>query len=190
MYKDLILQITPTLILLLIAFIGNIIRKTFNNDVLYKQIIAFAQNTIKSILLQYPTFSLEEVVSKALYALEQKFGTDFLSIADFEIIIRGVLRDLNLSEAQLIPLVDKLTLDGVYSAQQNYLNQTIKAEDRKQHAVGVVTKGLQTVRINVNPNSDLAKLIDDKVEAAVYQEKLKLATVNKDNVIKLTNITK
>lgn len=59
-----------------------------------EEIKAFAQLAIKSLMQKYPASTLEELVSKAIVAMENKFGKNILSEDEIEIIIRSVIQDI------------------------------------------------------------------------------------------------
>jgi len=165
------MQILPIVVLFFVGIISNYIRKLIKSDVIYKQISIFIENTIKSILSQYPSFNWEEILAKTLTLVEQKFGSSYFSSQDFETMIRAIIKDLTLSDTQVLTLVDKLAPDSTYMAQQKYLLGEIKAEERKQYALNHITTGLESAKVNPNQNNYLLTYMDDKVEAAVYKNK-------------------
>jgi FtsZ-binding cell division protein ZapB len=128
---------------------------------------AFAIDEIKSLLQKYPESTLEDIASKGIVFLENKYlHLNILSKEDIETIISATIHDI---EENLKATIPTLSSSYVSTAQQKFLAGTITAEQRKDYVVNGITASLKDSHLNIT--DDLKNKIDDSIECKVLDLK-------------------
>lgn len=172
MIKGLIMEALPAVITIIILVISPYVYATLKTILGQKrlhEVEAFAKDIINSILQQYPGIEIEELVSKALESLENKFGLKYFTAEDFENIIRAVIRDLQLNDTEVFNLIDNAVSSSVGSSAEKYLSGKITADKRKEAAVNAITAVLIQAKVPIT--SELKTIIDSKIDSEVYNLK-------------------
>lgn len=167
MMKTLIIQVLPFGISIILLLIYEIIKKLLGNK--FNKVQTYATEIIKALLQEYPEDQIEDIISKAVLAIEEKFGQHYLDENDIKIIIRAVIKDLQLTTGQILDIIDNVSFTGVTDASQKYISGEITADKRKEMAISVVNKALSESKVTITKN--LNDIIESKIHSKVYTMK-------------------
>ena len=135
---------------------------------IYNRAKTYALDNIKYLLSKYPESTIEDIIAKGITAIENKFGTTYLTEGEIKAIISSSIIYIQHS---LYDLLNNTVAAGVTKTQQKYLTGEIQSNDRKKDAFENILTALKYLSFPVT--SKLKNTIDDKIEEAVFNLKTK-----------------